>query len=44
MLGWALLLLGSSFHVATFLVAIQVFLSTESFQGQADSRKDRFTL
>lgn len=25
MLGWALLLLGSSFHVATFLVAIQIF-------------------
>lgn len=44
MLGRALLLLGSAFQAAIFLVAIQSFLNTDRFQDQASSRQYRFTL
>lgn len=39
MLGWALLLLGSSFHVATFLVAIQIFLNPRASKARQAAEK-----
>lgn len=40
-----LLLLSNALQVeAIFLVATQSFLNIDSFQGQASSRKNRFTL